>query len=69
MSDDIDPEIAGLYSRLNATNKALVTAWVLIGRCDATLEALESPHVWAAGRRAIIRKMRAEIVRAMGAAQ
>ena len=67
MADEyIDPEITDAYKRLNAMNKALVAAWVLLGRCDATLEALETPHLSAVGRRALIEKMRAEILHAMG---
>jgi len=70
MSEAIDPEIADVYARLNETNTALVAAWVLLGRCDATLETLAwRPHLSARERRALISTMRAEIVRAVGAAQ
>lgn len=63
MSEYIDP---GAYARLNALSAALTAAWVLLGRCDATLEALASPRTTAAQRRAIIQKMRAEIAKAVG---
>ncbi len=66
MSDDAAPDIV---DQLNAMNKALHVAWVLLGRCDATLEALESPRLSALGRREIIQKMRAEILHAVGSQQ
>ena len=69
MSEYIDPEIADVYARLNEMNTALVAAWVLLGRCDATLEALETPYLSAHGRRALIHKMRAEILHAVGSTQ
>ncbi len=58
----IDPEVKELH-------KALHIAWVLLGRCDMALEQLELPYTSAKSRHAIIEKMRAEILHAMGSAQ
>ncbi len=58
----IDPEVKEL-------RKALHTAWVLLGRCDMALEQIDGPYLSVKGRRAIIEKMRKEILHAMGSAQ
>lgn len=66
MNEYADPELQQVYAALNEANKSLHVAWVLVGRCDATLEALGSSHLSAAGRRALIEKMRKEILHAVG---
>jgi len=54
---DVDPELAEYRHALNA-------AWVLIGRLDMALEQLQSPHLSAKAKRALITKVRADIKRA-----